>query len=173
LFNISRPPQHFLVRHRSRADDAARTHIARLAQVRDQLGEIKHYVDTCLRLPDQLAVPGRAQRQVHLAALPRITELVGHNRHRRKTHCRLRLQKAGPLRQLGRYQVAQRNVVHRHQQLDLLVGVVRARAHRHVAARGCIWMNGGSKQLKASRRADPSAPLPITVLRTHHRAWAH
>ncbi|ABA48474.1 hypothetical protein BURPS1710b_0601 [Burkholderia pseudomallei 1710b] len=121
-----------LVRHRARADDRARAHVARLRRVRDQLTEVKHHVDARIRLTDLLAVPVDEHRAMQAAFAPVLAELVGRHGHRRERARRLALEEAEALRELGGNQVAQRHVVHERDEPHRFQRLVGRGAHRHV-----------------------------------------
>ena len=83
-------------------------------------------------LPNGAPLISTRERQVDLAAVPRVAELVRRHRDRRERGRGLRLVEAETLGELGGNQVAQRPVVREHQQLDVLARLVGTRAHRHV-----------------------------------------
>ena len=82
--------------------------------------------------PKGLPLSCDQQRQMQLAAVPGVAQLVRRDRDRREGRRGLRLEEAEALGEFGRDQVAQRHVVDQHDEPDRCTRLVAARAHRHV-----------------------------------------
>ncbi len=97
-------------------------------------GKREGHVDAGVGPAERLAVERSQQRQMQLAVTPGGAEFV--RRHGDGGECRRRLavEEAETLGQLGRDEIAQRDVVDQHQEPDVACGAPRRRdAHRHVA----------------------------------------
>ena len=82
------------------------------------------------RRTERLVVDQREQRQLQLATVPGRPKLVRRHRDRREGRRRLRLQEAEALRELGRNEVAQADVVHQQHEPDRRTAFGRGSAHR-------------------------------------------
>ncbi len=100
--------------------------------MRDQLGEVELHVHAGFRRAEPGAVDVGHQRQVDLAVLPGLAQLVGGDEHRRQRRTRLGLQEAEALGQLARNQVAQGDVIDQADQLDVPGRLFGGDRHRHV-----------------------------------------
>ena len=122
-----------LVADGARADNAAGAHVAGLADVGDQLAEVKGHLGAGLAHADLAAVPGALQRQVQTALVPGIADFIQRDRDRAEGGGRLALEKAKALGQLAGNQVAQRHVVGQHHQAYAFERLLRRGAHGHVS----------------------------------------
>ncbi len=98
----------------------------------DQLGEVELHVVAGFGSAEPGAVDVRHQRQMQLAVAPGIVQLVGGDEHRRQRRTRLGLHETKALGELGRNQVAQRDIVDQPDQLDVRCCLLGRSAHRHI-----------------------------------------
>jgi PAS domain S-box-containing protein len=124
---------HGAIAHRAGADDAARAHVARLADVRDQLAEMERHFLAGVAHADGAAVPGALQREVQAPCVPCFAEFVEGDRDGAKRRGGLALEEAEALGQLVGDEVAQRHVVGDHDEADAVQRLVGRGGHRHVA----------------------------------------
>src|ERR671914_2698160 len=94
-----------LVRHGAGSDDRASAETPGSRGVRDERPEIEGHIRPGVRLAEQLAVHRGEQRQMDLAVMPRLAQLVGRHRHRRERRRRFGLEESEALGELGRCEV--------------------------------------------------------------------
>ncbi len=82
---------------------------------------------------DLAAVPGALQRQVDTATLPGVAQLIGRHGHGAEGAGGLALEEAEAFGKFVRNQVAQRHVVHQHQQAHAVERLLGCATHGHVA----------------------------------------
>ncbi|MNV39249.1 hypothetical protein D3C71_1308220 [compost metagenome] len=121
-----------LVGDGARADDGTGAQRAGPGRMRDQLGEVELHVHPGLGRAEPGPVDVGHQRQVHLAVLPGLAQLIRGDEHRRQRRARLGLQEAEALGQFAGDQIAQRHVVDQADQLDVAGGLFRGHRHRDV-----------------------------------------
>ncbi|VXC98092.1 conserved hypothetical protein [Sphingomonas sp. 8AM] len=117
----------------ARSDDRPRTQRARPGGMRDQRPEVESHVLARLGTAERRAVHLDQQAAVQLAVTPPLAQRRRCHEHRREGRGRLGLQKAEPLGEFGRDQVAQRHVVGQPDQPDRVQRLFARRTQRHVA----------------------------------------
>ena len=105
--------------------------------MRDEFRKTECGVRARFGTAERLAVEIDFHHAVENASPPGIAKFVRCHRHRRKGRRRFRLEKAEPLAELGRNQIAKRYVVDQHHQLDIRRRIPFRHAHRHVAGDHC------------------------------------
>ena len=111
---------HAFVADRAAAHNRACSHIARLANVRNQLTEVESHFGACFAHADFATIPSRLHGQVDTALVPCITQLVQGHGHWAEGRCRFALEEAKSFGQLVGNEVAQADIVGKHHQANAI-----------------------------------------------------
>ena len=128
---------HTLVADGAAAHNRACAHIARFANVCNQLTKVKSHFGACFAHAHLATIPSGLQGEVQTALVPGVAQFIQGDGHRTERCGRFALKEAKTFGQFVGDEIAQANVVGQHHQANAIECVLRCDAHGHIASDDC------------------------------------
>ena len=117
------------IRYGTGANYRAGTQFSRFCGKRNELRKIEVQIHARVGSPNHFAIHSAFKRNREFPSIPSRAHLIGRNRYRGKRRGRFRGQKSESLRQFGRYEITQTDVVDDEKKFDVTDSVLWRRSH--------------------------------------------